>query len=81
MDQTQTKVMTLKYNLALIKINNFSNLQKSERPITRVPRNSTRHYFNFQNKLNQMYFRISGHQNPVEVQQTRSPGKVTPPRS
>ena len=56
MNQTQTKIMTLKYYLAFIKINNLSNLQKSERPITRMSRNSTGHYFNSQNKLNQMYF-------------------------
>ena len=48
--------MTLKYYLAFIKINNFSNLQKSEQLIARTSRNSTRHYFNFQNKLNRMYF-------------------------
>ena len=56
MDQTQTKIMTPKYYLAFIKIINLSNLQKSERPIARTSRNSTGHYFNFQNKLNQKYF-------------------------
>ena len=56
MDQTQTKMMTLKYYLAFIKINNFSNLQKSERLIARTSRNSTKHYFNFQNKSKKIYF-------------------------
>ena len=54
MDQTQTKIMTLKYYLAFIKINNLSNFQKSEQPIARTSRNSTMHYFNFENKLNEM---------------------------
>ena len=56
MDQTQTKIMTLKYYLTLIKVNNFSNFQKPERPIARMSRNSTRHHFNFENKLNEIYF-------------------------
>ena len=56
MDQTQTKIMTLKCYLGFIKINNLSNFQKSERPIARTSRNSTRHYFNFDNKLNEIYF-------------------------
>ena len=61
MDQTQTKIMTLKHYSAFIKINNFSTFQKPEPPITRMPRSSTRHHFNFESKLNEIYFRISGH--------------------
>ena len=77
-DQTQTKIMTLKYYLTLIKVNNFSNFQKPERPIARTSRNSTRHHFNFENKLNEIYiFRISGHQIPTKVQQTTLAGKAT----
>ena len=56
MDQTQTKISTLKCCLAFININNLSNFQKSERPIARTSRNSTRHYFNLKNKLNEIYF-------------------------
>ena len=48
--------MTLKYYLAFIKINNLSNFQKSERLIARTSRNSTRHYFNFEKKLIEIYF-------------------------
>ena len=55
-DQTQTKIMTLKCYLAFIKINNFSNFQKSEQPIARTSSNSTRHYSNLKNKLNEIYF-------------------------
>ena len=55
-DQTQTKIMTLKDYLAFIKINNLLNFQKSEQPIARMSRNSTRHYFNFENELNEIYF-------------------------
>ena len=55
MDQTQTKIMTLKCYLAFIKNNNLSNFQKSKRPIAKTSRNSTRHYFNFENKLNEIY--------------------------
>ena len=56
MDQTQTKIMTLKCYLAFIKINNLSNFQKSEQPIARTSRNSTRHYFSLENRLNEIYF-------------------------
>ena len=56
MDQTQTKIMTLKCYLAFIKISNLSDFQKSERLIARMSRNSTRHYSNLKNKLNEIYF-------------------------
>ena len=56
MDQTQTKIIKLKHHLAFIKINNLSDFQKSEQPIARTSRNSTRHHFNFENKLNKIYF-------------------------
>ena len=56
MDQTRTKIMTLKCYLAFIKINNLSNFQKSERLIARTLRNSTRHYSNLKNKLIEIYF-------------------------
>ena len=46
MDQTQTKFIKLKLYLAFTKINNLSDFQKSEQPITRTSRNSTRHYSN-----------------------------------
>ena len=55
-DRTQTKIMTFKCYLAFIKKNNLSNFQKSERLIARTSRNSTRHYFKFENKLNEIYF-------------------------
>ena len=50
------KIMTLKCYLAFIKINNLSYFQKSEQPIAITSRNSTRHYFNLKNKLNEIYF-------------------------
>ena len=56
MDQTQTEIIKLKSYLAFIKINNLSDLQKSEWPITRTSRNLTRHYSNLKNKLNKIYF-------------------------
>ena len=71
MDQAQTKVMTLKYYLAFIKINNLSNLQKPERQIARISRNSNGHYFYFQIKLNQKVF--------SEYQDTRIQSKSNKP--
>ena len=50
-DQAQTKIIKLKHYLAFI-INNLSDFQKSERPIARTSRNSTRHYSDSKNKLN-----------------------------
>ena len=55
MDWTETKIIKLKGYLNFIKkkkkkkINNLSDFQKSERPITRTSRNSTRHYSNSKN--------------------------------
>ena len=58
-DRTQTKIIKLKHPLAFIKTNNLSDFQKSERPIARTSRNSTRHYPSLENKLNKIDFQIS----------------------
>ena len=56
MDQTETKSIKLKFYLDFININNLSDFQKSERPITRTPRKLNHTLLQLENKTNKNIF-------------------------